>query len=334
MRDSGVRGGRLSEWLTALPRRPSFQFLVLGMALLLAKDRIAPFPQPSRQPPVVMTANRIAHLRQDFLRDLGRAPTLHEEAALLDSAVDEELLYREALARGLDRGDRSVQWRLIEKMEFLGESAREPRAAMLHEATALGLDREDVVIRRMLVQKMRLLAVAIAPDEPVDDRTLEAYMQRHRDEYLEPERVTFRHVFLSAQTRGPALEGEASRLLAQLRSGAPPAEPTIGDIFPGGPIPAKSSQAEITKLLGASFAESVMRLEPGTWSEPIRSAYGVHLVRVEAHEPAQVPELSSVRARLQRAYLAERNQERLESFIHGLRSKYEVRVEAAPPLDG
>jgi len=90
-------------------------FLVAG-AILFAVTPSAPGPSP---PAVVITAAQVAALEDDFTRRTGAAPTPGDQAALVRQAVDEEVLYREALARGLDRDDRSVRHRVVEKMRFL-----------------------------------------------------------------------------------------------------------------------------------------------------------------------------------------------------------------------
>ena len=40
---------------------------------------------------------------------------------LIENKVREEILYREALALGLDKGDNIVKRRLVQKMEFVHE---------------------------------------------------------------------------------------------------------------------------------------------------------------------------------------------------------------------
>ena len=53
-------------------------------------------------------------LRGELQARLGRAPTEDELAAAIDRFVDEETLFREGLALGLDRGDPVVRQRVIE----------------------------------------------------------------------------------------------------------------------------------------------------------------------------------------------------------------------------
>src|SRR5207245_10447592 len=128
-------------------------------------------------------------------RDGSRAD-IHRRGALVEKAIEEELLVREALARGLDRNDRSVRNWLVEQMRVLSDDTTDDSDRLYARARVLGLDRTDLVVRRILVQKMRLLA-ARTGERPPSDADLEALYADHRNEYRPPARVTFWHVFLA-----------------------------------------------------------------------------------------------------------------------------------------
>ncbi len=199
----------MSAWL----RSPLLHFLVLG-AVLFAVDR-ARTPATPAAAPIVVGAARIAQLRDEYTRATGLAPTPADERALVTHAVDDELLYRDALARGLDRDDRSIRWQLVEKMSFLDgrDEYDTDRDASFARALALGLDRDDPVIRRMLIEKVRLLVKDAAAREPVGDDELRDWLARHPDAWRRPVRLDFRHVFFSSTRRD-----DAARVLAALRA--------------------------------------------------------------------------------------------------------------------
>ena len=63
-----------------------------------------------------------------------REPTAQELNRLVENKVQEEILYREALAMGLDKDDTIVKRRMAQKLQFLAEdvaAAREPDTAEL-----------------------------------------------------------------------------------------------------------------------------------------------------------------------------------------------------------
>ena len=194
-----------------LPLRfPLLQFLLLGAVAFRVVHGPHPFAAVARREaagPVVVTAAQVARMREDYAQETGLTPDEDDEAALVDRWIDEELLYREARARGLDRNDRSVRTWLVEQARVLEDEATgrpsapggtpvvgAEDAALYARALDLGLDRKDLVVRRIIVQKMRLLA-SRAGEEDVTDEELRAFHAEHADDFRSPTRMTLRQVF-------------------------------------------------------------------------------------------------------------------------------------------
>ena len=88
---------------------------------------------------------------------------------------------------------------------------------LYREALALGLDRDDLVVRRRLVQKMEMLALRDGPG--ISESDLMDHYLAHRADYALPESVSFRHVFFSVAIRGAAAHAAAADALADVRDG-------------------------------------------------------------------------------------------------------------------
>src|SRR3982750_4557557 len=111
-----------------LVRTPALRFLVLGGILYLLRAGLGPLPAAPRPaepvPPaagprlVTVSAPQVEHLREAWREGRRGPPTAAEEARLIEKLADEEILSREALARGLDRAE-PVRQRLIQNMRFL-----------------------------------------------------------------------------------------------------------------------------------------------------------------------------------------------------------------------
>jgi hypothetical protein len=67
---------------------------------------------------------------------VARSPTASESDRLVADYVREEVLYREALALGLDRDDLVVRRRLVQKMEML--ALRDGPGTMVGTSTGSG----------------------------------------------------------------------------------------------------------------------------------------------------------------------------------------------------
>lgn len=318
-------------------RAPALHFLLLGGLLFaVASTGVDPVEAPRREP-IVISAARIEEIRRDYAQTLGAVPTPEELAALVAREADDEMLYREALLLGLDRGDPAVEWRIIEKMEFLYGDAVESNEQALRRGLELGLQRDDAVVRSGLITKMRLLAKGASRSEEPRGEELEAtlreYFESHREDYQQPEQLTFVHVFVSGGDA--ARETEARELAGRLAAARTSPEEAISesDAFVTGNVARAASRGGLAKIFGEVFAETVAGLEEGRWSDPIRSPYGFHVVWLSEKRAAGTPELGAVRSRVLHAYRADRQQQRLEELLAEIRRAYEVRIEAGEPGD-
>ena len=326
----------MSTWL----HKPALHFALIG-AILLGLSRWLPAGRNvdrTTRDPIIISAVQLDEIRTDFTRQTGLAPTPENEATLIEKKVEQELLYREALAHGLAWGDRAIQLRLITKMRFLNDDAELDDAGLYRQALELGLEREDIVVRRILAQKMRMLIRISTRDDDPSEAELADYLELHRDDYLQSARISLSHVFFSAQQRGDRLERAAAQVAVELVSGSVPRDQgaRLGDPFPLGWDFRSASEHGLAKVFGDEFARQAMGLAPGRWSGPVPSPYGLHLVFVTEKVPPRTPALKAVRSQVLRRLVAERRDEHLNRALRDLRAGYEVRIErgAAPLAEG
>ena len=92
--------------------------MLLGLALFAL---FAAFGKGAAPPVehIVVPAGMIENLKVSFERNAQRPPRPAELDALIDDYVREEVLCREAIARGLDKDDPIIRSELRKKMEFL-----------------------------------------------------------------------------------------------------------------------------------------------------------------------------------------------------------------------
>jgi hypothetical protein len=262
--------------------------LGLGTVLFLLHRAVA--PPPSRE--IVVSAAMVEALRQDHTRRLGVRPSPDEERALIARFVGDEVLYREALRLGLDRGDVIVRRRLVQKMEFLAE--------------------EDV------------------PAAEPSDADLARQLAAHPARYDQPARVSLRHVFAGSQRHGTEAESLARAWRTALEHGADPL--ALGDPFLRGHELMAQSERELGAIFGAEFAARVVDAPVDRWVGPLRSSYGFHVVRLFARTPARTPAIDDIREVLRSDWLEEQRAAGRQAAVEALRRGYVVRVEgvAAP----
>ena len=172
----------MGRWL----RNPILHFIVLGGLLFTVREgwRTLYGTRTSGlgRAPIVISAERIRQLQTDFTRQEGVQPTNAQLQALIQEAVDDELLYREARQLRLDFQDRSIRTRLVQKMRAVSADPSQDEEALYREAVQLGLD-DDLVIKRVLRQKMRLLLQQDPHPAPLQEQDIRDYLVRQHERF-------------------------------------------------------------------------------------------------------------------------------------------------------
>jgi PPIC-type PPIASE domain len=137
LRLRGAAHAMFARYWNALRREPLAHFLALAALLFVAYDLLT----PSEQQAIVIDQASIDELVRQQEELLARPLTGDERRAVLESAIDDEVLLREAYRRGLD-WDAVVRRHLVQKMRFiLGEEEPEPSEAELEAYLAANRER-------------------------------------------------------------------------------------------------------------------------------------------------------------------------------------------------
>lgn len=234
-------------------------------------------------------------MQDNWQKRWGRQPTPEELDGLIQQFIRETVLYREALA--------------------------------------MGLNRHDTVIRRHLARKMEFLANDLVSLAPPTDADLQAYFNEHRERYREPARYTFTQVFFDPDKRGDATLDDAKQIKAALITGGGDTGDTsaLGDGLMQQNYYPEKSQVDIQKQFGGGFADSVAALSPGQWHGPVLSGYGVHLVFVHSVSEPPPAVLDEVREPVVRDWQNDRRETMNDAFYVKLRDRYTIVIEDVEP---
>jgi len=156
---------RLKRFATRVLHEPLLHFLVLG-GLVFALD-YSLGDSAANQRVIRVDDALVGELREMFESGQGRPPTTKEIDSLLYRWVQNEVLYREAIARGLDQGD-------------------------------------DMIRERMVTKLRQVMMDSIVVDRPTDDE-LRRWFEENRAYYDLPERYDFEQVGLAATTEPEAV---------------------------------------------------------------------------------------------------------------------------------
>jgi peptidyl-prolyl cis-trans isomerase C len=282
---------RLWRWL----HEPLLQFLLIGLALFVVYDALHPTSDAkSESNRIVLTPDDFEQLGVTWLAQGRPPPTSEQMQSLIELKVREEVLYREALALGLDKDDEIVKRRLAQKMEFLAEGA------------------------------------SVNNDPPAD--TLRLWFRDSQQRFSLPARVSFRHLYFSPDQRGEHSREDAVRVMAQLagKPGNWEGAAALADPFMNQDYYADRSADDLAKLFGLNFAQDIAGLKPGAWQGPIESGYGWHLVFIDTFVPGRVPAFEEIEPEIKAEWIEDQRLQAKRKAYETMRARYQVVLPEKP----
>jgi hypothetical protein len=197
---------------------------------------------------------------------------------------------------------------------------------LAREARALELDLSDTVVRRRLAQKLTFLVEDTTRlAEPREDE-VRRYFQAQRARYGAATRISFSQVFFSLN-RGSQADADAMAALHRLSvSNEGDDRPESDPMLLGEDFVDVEPQA-ITGQFGAEFARAVFEIQAGQWVGPVRSAFGLHLVKVTKRSEGDPRPFEEVREAVLADWRRTRQKDTVKAYLDELREKHPVVVE-------
>jgi hypothetical protein len=272
-------------------REPLVYFLIIGAAIFVLYGFFRQQDAAIQERAITISAAEVNWLTDTWEKRWNRPPTPEEREGLINEYLQEMILYREALAMGLDQNDTIIRRRLAQKLEFLSQDLLRPK--------------------------------------PPSEGELRAYFETYVDRYQLPDIITLTHVFLDPDVRGDKTLEDAEVIKKQLQALKDPPQDaqSYGDAFMLQSYYPERSEAELLKLFGSGFARSVFELEPQQWHGPVLSGYGTHLVYVHYRQEADPPIFSEVEEQVLQDWESDRREQINEQFIANLIGRYDVTIE-------
>lgn len=191
---------------------------------------------------------------------------------------------------------------------------------LYREAVRLGLDKNDIIIKRRLAQKIGFLRQEAETVLPTQDEVKEFYLKNIK-RYLVRERLTFSHIYFSENDQSYEKAKSALKLIEAGESVANFGEPfLLGKNFSSKTIP------EIERSFGLSFAEELQKVEIKSWTGPVTSEYGSHLVYLNSATESYTPSLDEVKNIVINDIILQKQNNAVKDYLTELRSEYEIEI--------
>lgn len=291
----GVTPSRLKRWL----REPLLHFLLAGLALFAGYRVLHPDVNGrDSSDRIVLTEDDLRQIKVVWLGQGRPSPTPEEMHRLIENRVREEILYREALALGLDKGDTIVKRRLAQKMEFLAEDLTAVRDPKTEE--------------------------------------LKTWFEKNRERFALPPRLSFRHLYFSPDRRGKQAK-EAAASARERLAGKPAGSPlavSLADSFMFQDSYRDLTPEQAANVFGTTFATALFQLTPGSWQGPIESGFGWHLAWVDSITIGHLPTFEEIEQTVKSVWIEEQRAESRRRAFDAMKGRYEVILPKTHAVDG
>lgn len=191
---------------------------------------------------------------------------------------------------------------------------------LYREALKLGLDKNDIIIKRRLAQKIGFLRQEADSSLPSEGEVKDFYNQ-NIDKYFVGKRITFSHIYFSENGLN---KSDADDALSLIRSGSNATD--FGEPFLLGKNFSAKSIPEIERSFGNEFSEEIQKISPQTWSGPLNSEYGSHLVFVNSISESFTPDLDDIKNAVIGDVILEKQNNAVNEYLKELRNKYQIEI--------
>lgn len=274
----------MSAWL----KEPFFHFLLIGAGIFLLYTVTANEPE-NEETRIEVSSARADRMVTLWEKRWNRPPTEEEFNGLTEQYVNEEVLYREALA--------------------------------------MGIEKDDPVVRRRLAQKVRFISNDIVTIETPPDTVLQTYLDTHASKYQLAGKVTFKHIYFNPAKHGADMEDEAKALLVELRENNNSIDmQSVGDSFLHGTAFSELKKFELKRLFGKAFAKALLEQKTGEWQGPLTSSYGLHIVYIDAKIASKTATLEMAKQSVLEDWMSDERKKVNAAFVQNLRKRYNVQI--------
>lgn len=264
--------------------------LILTISLLFACAK-----KKEQNGPYLAKVGETKITQSDFERELENLPNfaqkMFEDSSGKEKFVDElikkELLYQEALKKGLDKDTK-----YLKRVE----------------------DFKKIALVGQLLEK------EIESKAKVSDKDVKDYYEKHKEDFTTVSQIRASHILVKT-------EEEAKKILERLKKGenfakiAKKISIDHGSAKNGGDLGFFSKGQMVPE-----FEAAAVKLKPGEISEPVKTQFGYHIIKVMDKKQGQIIEFEKVKDFISQRLSAEKQKEVFDSYIEGLKKTYKVEI--------
>ncbi|WP_245995877.1 peptidylprolyl isomerase [Paenibacillus taihuensis] len=228
----------------------------------------------------------------------------------LDNLIQDELVKQEAKKKGIVITDKDVDAEIAKiKKQFPTEADFQ---SALQQA---GMTLDD--LKKQTPAQLRITKL-VEPSVKVTDADVKQYFEQNKEQYDQPEQVKALHILV-------ATKEEADEILKQLNAGADFAKLAEEKSLDTGSKDAGGDLGYFGKgTMVAEFEQAAFSLKVGELSEPVKTQFGYHIIKVTDHKAAKAATLDQYQAEIKETLTRQKISELAATWLEDLKAKANI----------
>ncbi len=205
------------------------------------------------------------------------------------------------------------------------------------KAKSLGLDKDPAVMAKIEDVKNSILAQELLKKEiqakvKITDEEVKEYYEKNKDKFKEPEQVKARHILIKVDSNADErkwkeAEEKAKQIKERIEKGedfaklAKEFSDDPGTKNRGGELGFFAKGRMVPEFEAAAFA-----LKPGEVSDPVKTAFGYHIIQTLEKKSAKQKEFNQVKEQIRQMLKREKERKLMDKMIAELKKEHKVTI--------
>ncbi|MGC2064448.1 MAG: peptidylprolyl isomerase [Thermodesulfovibrionales bacterium] len=209
------------------------------------------------------------------------------------------------------------------KEKFVEELVK--KEMLYQEAVKKGLDKSADFMKKVeefkkLTLVSELLEKEIMAKAKVSDQEAKEYYEKHKEEFVTTSQIKASHILVKT-------EEEAVKVLARLKKGEKFEEIAKKESLDKGSAKSGGDLGYFARgQMVPEFEKAAAELKPGEISRPVKSNYGFHIIKVTDKKMGPAIEYDRIKDLISQKLSGERQKESFDKYVAELRKTYTVEI--------
>ena len=245
---------------------------------------------------------------------------------IIEDLINAEVILQEVKRQGLKVDENKVQEIYNQEVKTAGDE--EKLKLKLLQAGRSVEEFRDRIRQYLMMSKLRDAATANLP--AVTDEEARKYYEENKKMFARPETVHAYHILLKVDNNAtPEQVEEKKKLIQDILKKAKKKGASFEELAKKHSECPSSAKGGDLGAFGRGrmvkpFEEAAFSLKVGEISDPVRSQFGWHIIKVTEHSDPQTPEFDEVKDMLMKMLERQKKQKAFDDFVQQIREKTNV----------